>query len=102
MAVLLDMEPVHRIIGLIHMLSVPVALLGLALWSPMGPNAELRVAIPVGHLIFRERLERRLKRSRRHAKTFRRRNGCRRWRDGPRGGRALRVGSRGCLTKDTG
>ena len=56
MAVLFAVEFVPGTVELIHPLRVPITHLRLALRPPMGPNSELRVAIPIGILISRERL----------------------------------------------
>ena len=50
MAILLHMELVDGAVELIHVLGVPVAHLGLALRTPVRPDAELRVAIPIRNL----------------------------------------------------
>jgi hypothetical protein len=46
--------------GDVHVTSVPIAVLRLALRTPMRPNAELRVAKPVGTPVLLERFPRRL------------------------------------------
>ena len=55
----------------IHVTRIPVALLRLALRTPVRPDAELGVTKPVRRLILLERIPRRLKFSRRN--RFRRR-----------------------------
>ena len=86
-AVFLAMEFVVGAVELIHFLRIPVAHLGLALRTPMRPDAKLHVAVPVGHLVVGERFPRRLKWPGRDAEAGRRGNV--RWRggQGARGGR---------------
>ena len=73
---------------LIHFLRIPVAHSRLALRTPVRPDAELRVAEPVGHLVAGQRFPRRLKRPGGDAKSGRRNNRRRRGRQrrGRRGG----------------
>src|ERR1700761_8374985 len=51
MAVFLHMETVGFIALLVHPPGVPVSMFGLALRSPMGPDAELGIAEPVWHAV---------------------------------------------------
>ena len=50
----------------IHVPRIPIAILRLALWTPVRPDAELRIPKPVGRLILLERVPRRLELPRRN------------------------------------
>jgi len=55
MAVFLHVVFVDLMPGMIHVLGVPIALFGLTLWTPVRPDAEFGVAIPVGDAVVAER-----------------------------------------------
>ena len=60
-----DVELILRAAFHIHVARIPVAVLRLVLRSETRPDAELRVAKPIWHLILLERIPRRLEFSRR-------------------------------------
>ena len=51
MAIFFAMELVDRTVELIHLLRVPIAHLGLTLRTPVGPESQFCIAIPIGMLI---------------------------------------------------
>ena len=105
MPIMCDVEIILRPALVIHVFGIPVALPGLALRTPMCPDAELRVAIPVGQMIILlQRFPARLKRAGRDGVTgrdARRCGGCQRARQPERRAHTGAGGQRGCLEKIT-
>src|ERR1017187_7992993 len=74
MAVFLDMEFVNLMRRVIHIYRIPVALFGLTLRTPVRPDAELGVAIPVRDLKGGKRFKRWFEWPGRDTKSRRRNN----------------------------